>query len=609
MAGLVGIISRTKPEDNRAQIQRMVQTIRHESFYSCGSFDHEGTGIYLGWATYPGGYADCMPVWNAARNCVLFLHGEVHPSREQLNSLEDPELRRGGGDARLLMRLYEAQGEAFLRSLNGCFHGLLVDLRRNTAVMFNDRLAMQRVYYTETRDAFLFASEAKALLAVRPELRSLDQQSVGEFMVCGCALENRTLFQNVFTLKGGSSWHFSDGVLKERGAYFTPAEWEEQELLPREEAYEGVIDVVRDAITRHTTSRLPVGISLSGGLDTRLIMAYLDRTQAGMPCYTFNGMNRESYDVKIARRVAASRGMRHHVLSLDQEFLKNFPALSQRVVYLSDGGLGAEGAYELLFNQMARKHADVRVTGNYGSEVFRRVRQLGAFRPAERMINADFLPQVDRAMSTFQTCSGGHDLSFSVFKQAPWFGYGRMAVEQSQVIVRNPFLDHEFLKYMYRVPQAIRDTSDLELHTIYRGDPRMVDIPTDRAERGRYGKMSSPFAHAWTWFIFKADYCYKSGMPQWLEQMHYCIRPLRPEKLVIGRHRFQYYRPWFRDSLATHIKDVLLDPKTKSRPYCNAAYIEEIVTRHIKGDRNYTDQIEKILSLELIQRVLCEANY
>jgi asparagine synthase (glutamine-hydrolysing) len=213
---------------------------------------------------------------------------------------------------------------------------------------------------------------------------------------------------------------------------------------------------------------------------------------------------------------------------------------------------------------------------------------------------------VSSAVATVAAYKRRHDLSFGVFCQAPWYGYGRFSIEQSQVVVRNPFLDNHFLRFMYRVPPELRSGSDLELHAIHRGNPQLLEIPTDRAERGRYGRMSSLWAHAWTWFIFKADYCYKSGMPQWLEQVHYLFRPLTPEKLVMGLHRFHYYRVWFRDELAGYVREILLDPATRNRPYFNPTFLEHVVTRHIKGDRNYTDQIERVLSLELIQRQLIE---
>jgi asparagine synthase (glutamine-hydrolysing) len=605
MPGLVGIIGRGSI-NNRNALDRMLQCIRHEKFYSVGSFENESLELSIGWAVLPRGFSDCMPVWNATRDCVLFFHGEHYPDRVQAALSREFADMPPGGDARLVLHLYEREGQPFLEHLNGCFQGVLIDLRSREITVFNDRLGLQRLYYADVDGAFVFASEAKAILKICKALRRLSPRGVGEYLTCRCALENRTLFEGIFTLPAGSRWTFHPNGPSERQRYFEPAHWEGQAWLPEKQIYEAMPELIRSVVARHMTSALPVGVSLSGGLDTRLIMAYLGATPTAVPTYTFSGITRETYDVKIARKVAAACGRTHRVLSLDQNFLRDYAMLSARTVYISDGGLGAEGAYELYFNQMARQVADVRVTGNYGSEVFRGVRQLGAFPPDRRMLNPDFAPRVDQAVATISEYNKSHDLSFGVFRQAPWFGYGRQSVEQSQVVVRNPFLDNEFLRLMYRVPQELRKDSDLELHTIEQGNRKLLEIPTDRAERGRYGKMSSLLDHAWTWFIFKADYCYKSGMPQWLEQVHYLMRPLTPEKLVMGLHRFHYYRVWYRNELASYVCDIVLDPATRSRPYFNPLFLEHMVARHIKGDRNYTDQIERVVSLELIQRLLVQ---
>src|SRR5206468_12727402 len=104
-----------------------------------------------------------------------------------------------------LFHLYE-DDHSFPAGLNGRFHGLLTDLTRGTATLFNDRYGMHRIYYHESKEAFYFAAEAKAILAVRPELRRADPRGLGEFVACGCTLEGRSLFQDVHVLPCGSAW-------------------------------------------------------------------------------------------------------------------------------------------------------------------------------------------------------------------------------------------------------------------------------------------------------------------------------------------------------------------------------------------------------------------
>src|SRR6185436_12973808 len=107
----------------------------------------------------------------------------------------------------------------FFSTLNGRFQGLLVDQTRRTASVFNDRYGLHLLYYHETKEAFYFAPEAKALLAIRAELRSVDPRGMGEFVACGCVLENRTLFRGVQVLPCASAWTFRDGAVHDRETY------------------------------------------------------------------------------------------------------------------------------------------------------------------------------------------------------------------------------------------------------------------------------------------------------------------------------------------------------------------------------------------------------
>src|SRR5205807_4740839 len=120
-----------------------------------------------------------------------------------------------------LVHLYE-EDPAFLRGLNGRFQGLLIDRTRGETTLFNDRYGMHRVYYHESKEAFYFAAEAKAILAVCPELRSADARGLGELVACGCVLENRTLFKGIYVLPPASAWIFRNRSVERKETYFQP---------------------------------------------------------------------------------------------------------------------------------------------------------------------------------------------------------------------------------------------------------------------------------------------------------------------------------------------------------------------------------------------------
>ena len=131
----------------------------------------------------------------------------------------------------MMAAAYIDSGVSFVSQLNGLFAGLLVDRQLRRAFLFNDRYSLERIYYYETEEATYFASEAKALLRVLPELRAFDDDGVAEYLALGCTTGTRTFFRGVRLLEGGSLWTFdAAGVHKQR--YFSPAVLEGLQPLP-----------------------------------------------------------------------------------------------------------------------------------------------------------------------------------------------------------------------------------------------------------------------------------------------------------------------------------------------------------------------------------------
>ncbi len=599
MPGLAIIIDRGPKARNENQLNQMLGSMQHEPFYSSGTYSNEQAGLYVGWACHPGSYCDCMPIKNERGDRLLFFYGENHADASDFNRLRSHGNPLKKHDASYVLRLFEEKGYEFLTELNGWFHGVLLDLAKNEIIVFNDRFGMQRLYYHQSGDSMLYASEAKALLKVAPELRSLDARGFGEFLTSGCVLQNRTLFSGLRTLPAASVYMHDLGGLRKKGCYFKAETWENQAPLPEAEFDRKLKEVLPGIMDRYSKASLPVGVSLTGGYDTRLIMAFIDHQSQPMPCYTFGGMYRDCFDVKYARKVAKLCGCSHKALNLGKDFLDAFPKLAEKTVYISDGNLGASNAYELYLNKLARLEAPIRLTGSYGSEVLRGARAFKAVRPSQELIHPDFSGTINEAVTTFDEVGKCHNLTFSVYQQAPWFYYNRLAVEQSQVIVRTPFMDNDLINLMYQAPISGLSGKEVARNLIGQGNPKLVKLATDSGNGSRL----------WGWvsqFLFQADYCYKSGMPHWLERMHYLAGPFQPEKMIRGVHRFAHYRIWFRNELAPYIKDILLDSRTADRLYLNKPFIETMVRRHLKGDWNYTNEIEKVLTLELMHRLFID---
>src|SRR5262249_42018972 len=146
-----------------------------------------------------------------------------------------------------------------------------------------------------------------------------------------------------------------------------------------------------------------IAMSLTGGLDGRMIMAWANAAPGSLPCYTFGGEYRDCADVRIARRIASLCGQEHRTLAVGRDFCDDFPRLAERAVYVSDGAMDVTGSVELYANRLARAIAPIRLTGNYGSEI---VRGNVAFRPGAvdmQLLNPDYLPLINAAERAYQS--------------------------------------------------------------------------------------------------------------------------------------------------------------------------------------------------------------
>jgi asparagine synthase (glutamine-hydrolysing) len=590
----------------------MLETLRHESFYVTGTWIDESLGVYVGWSAHKGSFADSMPLSNETGDVVLVFGGEEFPEPGTAARLTARGHALDSAEASYLVHQYEEDRD-FPAGLNGFFHGLLADKTRGTVTLMNDRYGMHRLYLHEGTEAFYFAAEAKAILAVRPELRQGDPRAFAEFITCGAVLENRTMFRKIQVLPPGSAWRFCHRRLREKKQYFSPAEWEGQGALEPDTYYKELREAFVRNLPRYFNGGRPVGVSLTGGLDTRMIMAWSKAEPESVPTYTFGGPYRECHDVKIARKVAQICHQPYRVIPVADDFLSRFPYYAERAVYLSDGAAGVHRAPDLYANEIAAQIAPVRITGNYGSEILRRIRAFKPADPTPGLFENGFLEHVPAAKETYRKAIQGHAVSFTAFRQAPWYQYGLLALEQTQLSVRSPFLDNDVVRVAFRAPKSDIVTTDLFANDdacsrlIADGNPLLYRLPTDRGlgpENGLPSRVNRSILE----FSFKAEYAYDYGMPQWLAKVDHAFAPFHLERLFLGRHKFYHYRVWYRDALSKYVQEMLLDPLTLSRPYLNRTAVERIVDGHLRRGRNFTTEIHKLLTLELQHRLFIDAN-
>ena len=222
MPGIVGIIGSGSSAERKQSLDQMVKCMVHEPFYTSGTYINEGIGVWIGWVGHKGSFSDCLPIWNETRDICLIFSGEDFTDAADIEFLRVRGHDFGLENASYLVHLYEEAGLGFIEKLNGWFSGVLIDLREERVVIFNDRCGLGRIYYYDSNETLYFSSEAKSLLKVLPGLRKIDPVSLGEFFGFDCTMENRSLFSGVSLVPAGSIWTVFPGRKIRKDGYFKP---------------------------------------------------------------------------------------------------------------------------------------------------------------------------------------------------------------------------------------------------------------------------------------------------------------------------------------------------------------------------------------------------
>jgi asparagine synthase (glutamine-hydrolysing) len=600
MPGIAGLISRLPSDVCSRLAETMTACMQHEKFHDSGTYSAPELGVFAGWVALEDSSADCQPIVNEQGDVVLLLAGECFADPNTRARLKARDHHFEGNSAAWMVHLYEERGDSFFEELNGLFSGLLIDKRQQKAFLFNDRYGMERLYYHEGRDGFFFASEAKALLRVLPELRAFDEDGLAQFLHHGCTLDGKTLFRDITLLPAASLWAFN-GYSSEKRRYFLPSSWESQSQLAAKSFSAELEKTFTRVLPRYFESDGEIGISLTGGLDTRMIMACRPQMSDRLVSYTFAGPTGETLDAQLASRVAAACGIPHHVLRIGHDFFSDFASLVDRTVYITDGCFGVCGAHEIYLNNQARGLAPVRLTGNFGSEILRGVTTFKPLDLADNLFDHDFrrsLPNVHALSANAAT----YPVSFAAFKEVPLHLIGTVRAAQSQINCRTPYMDNEIVALAYRAPQGVRRSSSPELRVIHQSHSDLGRIRTDEGLVPA-SRLSSLVSSVWYRGSFKLDYWYGEGMPHWLSSIDSQLSRLGLQLWSPGLHKYLHYSRWFKKELVGYIHERLTDT-TRRHGAWNRAFLDQIVKDHTAGIKNYVQEINGVLTIEAIDRLL-----
>ena len=585
MPGIAGIIRRSADAECPPLVNTMLAAMKHEDFYKLETCFVPGMGVYAGFA----GFDSSTDGIFSDGNIRLIFSGECFVG---------PELMNG----ERLIQLYKEQGRDFIEKLNGLFCGLLLDEKQRKVFLFNDRYGIQRVYVHEQGDAFYFASEAKALLRILPEQRQFDPEGVTDFLTFGCTLDWKTLFRGIEILPGGSAWRFEEGIFQKE-KYFTPDTWENLPQLAPNEFESRFQETFKRILPRYFETPSKIGVALTGGLDTRMIMACRPQNNGHTTSYTFSGANGQTLDDKIAARVAAASHVQHNVLRLDRDFFSNFAAQVDKTVYVTDGCGGLLNAHEIYFNHRARQLAPIRLTGNYGSEILRSTCTFKQVPLAPDLFNPDLRPKINSRARTL-AAQKAQPMTFAAFKEIPWNLFGNLEAGRSQLRFRTPYLDNELVALAFQAPEQIRKSSLPSFRLIRANDPTLSEIPTDRGFAGTNAGLKFFCRRIFAEATFKLDYYNNEGLPNVLAPFDPLFKSVASRLGILGLHKFLRYRSWFRKELSNYVRDAFSNLRGHMSDFWSANLVNRLADEHIAGRKNYSLEINAVLSLDAIERLL-----
>jgi asparagine synthase (glutamine-hydrolysing) len=370
MCGIAGVIStdvRARPD--RAQVSRLTDRLAHRG--------PDGTGLH----TVPSGRAILghrrlsvidlalggQPMVSAEGQCAIVFNGEIYNYRELRDQLTGAgESFRTQSDTEVLLRLLQREGEACLQRLRGMFAFVYWDDRTGRAIMARDRLGKKPLYYLHRDGVLAFASALSALRETLPGSWQPDLTMIDAYMSLGYVPAPHTVYEDVFKLEAGTY------AVVERGTLRVQHYWDAADGVPFEgrfsEALERLDALLVDAVRLRLRSDVPLGVFLSGGVDSSLVAACAQRA-APEAVETFSiAFDHDKFDESAyAEGVARHLGTEHHRFAVHANVLELLPLLAK---HYGEPFADSSAIPTYMLAQYARPFVTVALGGDGGDEAF-----------------------------------------------------------------------------------------------------------------------------------------------------------------------------------------------------------------------------------------------
>ncbi|OLC56046.1 MAG: asparagine synthase (glutamine-hydrolyzing) [Acidobacteria bacterium 13_1_40CM_4_69_4] len=625
MCGIAGIIHFDPRETVDAdRLRRMCDALRHRGPDGAGQWIEGPVGLghrRLAIVDVAGG---AQPMTNEDGALVIVHNGETynHPSLR-------PELEAKGhryrtrSDTETILHLYEEEGERCVERLRGMFAFALWDRREGRLLLARDRLGIKPLYYACSDRELLFASEIKAILAAGPLRAVLNDAVLPEFLATRFVAGEETFFRGVRKLLPGRTlgWSLRRGF-RQRRYWHLPAASAASPSTLREEAAI-VRGRLEEAVRVHLMSDVPLGLFLSGGIDSTGIAALAARMVDG-PIRTFavgfaeKGANELAYARLAARAIQAEH--REVVVSADQ-FFRVLP----RLVWHEDEPIAFPSSVPLYFvSRLAAEHVKVVLTGEGADELFlgyNRYRVTswnerlgaaygalvpGALRGAVARAVGGLPGEVRRyAGRTFVGLPPGPRglffENFAVFSEAR---QRMLLADPGRIEARDPYA--EALRcYGEAGGASLRRMSHADLQTY------LVELLMKQDQMSMAASIESRVP-----YLDHELVDYTAALPARLKLRGFRTKAILREALrdlvppeILTRRKMGFPVPlgrWLRDPLPAIVDEFALSPRALRRGLFEPAAVRRLADEHRAGAAEHGDRLWLLVNLEIWQRVFID---
>ena len=397
MCGIAGFVVNRVRDGRREILRRMTATLRHRGPDDEGAYVDGQVALGARRLAVIDLATGQQPIANEDGTIRVVLNGEIYNFADLRGRLE----RRGHrfstrSDAEVIVHAYEEAGEACVRDLDGMFAFALWDASRQTLLLARDRMGEKPLYYYAGPDAFVFGSELRALLQHPDVPRTLSLESLSRYLLFECIPAPHSILADVAKLPSGHTLVVSPGD-KPRLARYWEMRFLPDDSLGEAEWREQLRAQLAASVKSRLVSDVPLGVFVSGGVDSGTIAALAARSSGLRPLRTFSvGFEESTYDERLfARQVAEHCGTEHHAIVFSaREALE----LMEPVGALLDEPLGdASFLPRYALARAARGTVTVVLGGDGGDEMFCGYPTFLADRPA-RWLRRLLPPAGQRAM-------------------------------------------------------------------------------------------------------------------------------------------------------------------------------------------------------------------